>query len=82
MGSWKCSEVHDIENTFFSSKRMIGRTYDDLSMLLERRHWPFQILNKNGIAKIIAGGGKLEIFPIEISAARLEKWPNNIYTRK
>ena len=69
----KCRAHDDIENTFFSSKRMICRTYDDLSMLLERRHWPFQILNKNGIAKIIAGGGKLEIFPIEISARILCK---------
>ena len=58
----------DIENTIYSSKRMIGRPYGDLEKLMEYNHWHFAIRGFNDITQIKVKGRKRAIFPIEISA--------------
>ena len=57
----------DIENTFYSSKRMIGRPHDEIKkLLLEYKYWPFEINAENTSIKV--NGEKKAILPIEISA--------------
>ena len=64
--------AHDnVANTFYSFKRLIGRTFDDLSELMGNDRRLYEILDKDGKAMIRVGGG--EIFPIELSARILCK---------
>ncbi|KAG8723177.1 ATPase with role in protein import into the ER [Ceratobasidium sp. 395] len=61
--------------TIFDAKRLIGRRYDDVSLQEDIRHWPFKVVNNNGLPGVeIAFHGLPKIFtPQEISAMILEK---------
>ncbi|KAG8773330.1 ATPase with role in protein import into the ER [Ceratobasidium sp. 428] len=64
--------------TIFDAKRLIGRRYDDVSLQEDIRHWPFKVVNNNGLPGVeIAFHGSPKIFipqtPQEISAMILEK---------
>jgi heat shock protein 1/8 len=61
------------KNTIFDSKRMIGRTYDEIRDLLP--NWPFKVVNVGGSPKIeVEYMGEIkQFFPEQISAMILEK---------
>jgi heat shock protein 5 len=35
-------------NTVFDAKRLMGRTFDDKDVQIDRKHWPFKLANKGG----------------------------------
>ncbi|CAH2083447.1 unnamed protein product [Euphydryas editha] len=57
-------------NTVFGAKRLIGRTFDDVGLQMDLRHFPFSVINQNGKPKIcINYRYKKRVFaPEEISA--------------
>ena len=58
----------NIANTFFSSKRMLGRPFGYIEDLEEMKYRLFEIKDENGKAKLIVKGEERTIFPIEIVA--------------
>ncbi|GAA5808279.1 hypothetical protein MFLAVUS_001669 [Mucor flavus] len=63
------------ERTVFDAKRLIGRRYADKEVKQDMRHFPFQLVNKNGAPNIkVAVKGEDKIFtPEEISGMVLTK---------
>ena len=62
-------------NTVFDAKRLIGRKFDEASVQLDMKYWPFTVINDNGKPKIqvdYKGEGKT-FFPEEISSMVLVK---------
>jgi len=63
------------ENTVFDAKRLIGRKMDDQEIQRDKKHWPFQIVEKNGKPAISVKyrGEKRDFTPEEVSAMVLGK---------
>lgn len=67
--SAKNQAIANASNTVFGAKRLIGRRYDDVSVQMELRHWPFQVSNDRGKPKVVVCYKKQrrEFAPEEIS---------------
>ncbi|BFZ06228.1 hypothetical protein BsWGS_09267 [Bradybaena similaris] len=63
------------ENTVFDAKRLIGRRFDDPTVISDMKHWPFEVISENGKPKIRVEykGEKKCFFPEEISSMVLTK---------
>jgi len=62
-------------NTIFDAKRLIGRKYTDNSVQMDKKHWPFQVIDSNGLPKLrVEYQNEEKTFtPEEISAMVLVK---------
>lgn len=62
-------------NTVFDAKRMIGRKFEDAELQSDRKHWPFEVVSKEGKPNIkVEYKGEEKIFtPEEISSMVLLK---------
>nr|CDS24251.1 heat shock protein 70 [Echinococcus granulosus] len=62
-------------NTVFDVKRLIGRTFDDEAVQGDMKHWPFKVINSQGMPKIEVEyrGEKKQFAAEEISAMVLQK---------
>jgi len=62
-------------NTVFDAKRMMGRTFDDKDVQMDRKHWPFKLANKGGkpMIQVDHRGDTKDFTPEEISAMVLTK---------
>ncbi|KAF1743376.1 hypothetical protein MXB_5054 [Myxobolus squamalis] len=63
------------ENTVYDAKRLIGRRFDEPSVLQDIKYWPFKVVNKNGRPYIqVKVGDTVKTFaPEEISAMVLSR---------
>ena len=64
-------------NSYLSTdaKRLIGRKFDDRTVVADRAHWPFDVVNEGGRPKIKVQykGETKTFFPEEISSMVLTK---------
>ena len=49
------------ENTVFDAKRLIGRRFDEESVQLDRKHFPFNVVNERGKPNIEVGVGCVQV---------------------
>jgi len=63
------------ENTIYDAKRLIGRKYNDRTVVADRKLWPFEIVNKDKKPHVkVQFKGDTRLFaPEEISAFVLQK---------
>lgn len=62
------------QNTVYDAKRLIGRKFDDASVQTDMKHWPFELIKKDGKPKVVVTGGERHEFSAEeISAMILGK---------
>merc|ERR1712170_76704 len=62
-------------NTVFDAKRLIGRKYSDSAVQSDKKHWPFEVVDRDTKPKIKVEykGESKEFFPEEISSMVLIK---------
>merc|ERR1712170_225658 len=62
-------------NTVFDAKRLIGRKFADSAVQSDKKHWPFEVVDRDSKPKISVEykGEKKEFFPEEISSMVLIK---------
>jgi len=62
-------------NTIFDAKRLIGRKYDDGNVQMDKKHWPFEVINENGLPRLkVEYTNEVRTFtPEEISAMVIGK---------
>merc|ERR1712226_463428 len=62
-------------NTIFDAKRLIGRKFADSTVQSDMKHWPFQVVNQNGLPKLkVEHQSEEKVFtPEEISSMVLTK---------
>nr|CDS24978.1 heat shock protein 70b [Echinococcus granulosus] len=67
-------------NTVFDVKRLIGRTFDDEAVQGDMKHWPFKVINSQGMPAIEVEyrGEKKQFAAEEISAMVLEKMKETV----
>ncbi|VDL98204.1 unnamed protein product [Schistocephalus solidus] len=67
--------IDNPENTLFDSKRILGRRIDDMTIVSDKRFWPFEVTEEKGRVKICLDHKdiKRSFFPEEISALLLMK---------
>lgn len=63
------------KNTIFDAKRLIGRRFDDPKIQEDMKHWPFTVVNENGVPKLEAEfkGERKRFAAQEISSMVLTK---------
>ena len=57
------------------AKRLIGRRYDDPTVVSDKKHWPFNVISEGGKPKISVTyrGEEKTFYPEEISSMVLNK---------
>lgn len=67
-------------NTIFDVKRMIGRRTDDHSVLIDKKHWPFEVIDEGSRLKVrVEFNGRMRtFFPEEVSSTVLAKMKETV----
>merc|ERR1712165_60236 len=62
-------------NTIFDAKRLVGRKFNDSTVQSDRKHWPFQVVDENGLPRLrVEHQSEEKMFtPEEISSMVLVK---------
>ena len=68
--------VENIEATFFCPKRLIGRSYEEITQQIRHSHWPFRVKDggeKRPVFQVAYQDMERDIHPIEVYSAVLYK---------
>jgi heat shock protein 1/8 len=73
-GAAKSQCAMNPEGTIFDAKRLIGRNFDDETVRLDIKLWPFKVVNRKNkpVIQVRYQGGLKDFYPEQISAMVLE----------